>query len=131
MAGARLPALTLHPVASHFFRFWLWLTTGMITREWIAIHRKHHARCETDEDPHSPQIYGIWRVLFGGVGLYQTEAGNQETLEIYAFMEAADVSKKNGGIPVELKSVLKDAHEEAVKKLASLGVTLGGRAASN
>ncbi|HET7609177.1 MAG TPA: fatty acid desaturase [Gammaproteobacteria bacterium] len=75
--------LTLHPLVSHFFRFWLWLTTGMITREWIAIHRKHHARCETDEDPHSPQIYGIWRVLFGGVGLYQTEAGNQETLEIY------------------------------------------------
>ena len=75
--------LTLHPIVSHFFRFWLWLTTGMITREWIAIHRKHHARCETKEDPHSPQFYGIWRVLFGGVGLYQTEARNQETLEIY------------------------------------------------
>jgi stearoyl-CoA desaturase (delta-9 desaturase) len=76
-------ALTLHPIASHFFRFWLWLTTGMVTREWIAIHRKHHARCETAEDPHSPQIYGIWRVLFGGVGLYRTEARNQDTLEIY------------------------------------------------
>jgi stearoyl-CoA desaturase (delta-9 desaturase) len=75
--------LTLHPIISHFFRFWLWLTTGMVTREWIAIHRKHHARCETKEDPHSPQIYGISRVLFGGVGLYQTEARNQETLEIY------------------------------------------------
>jgi stearoyl-CoA desaturase (delta-9 desaturase) len=76
-------ALTLHPVVSHFFRLWLWLTTGMVTREWIAIHRKHHARCETAEDPHSPQFYGIWRVLFGGVLLYRTEALNKETLEVY------------------------------------------------
>ena len=64
-------ALTLHPAVSHFFRFWLWLTTGMVTREWIAVHRKHHARCETGEDPHSPQVYGIWRLLFGGAWLYQ------------------------------------------------------------
>jgi stearoyl-CoA desaturase (Delta-9 desaturase) len=76
-------ALTLHPAVSHFFRFWLWLTTGMVTREWVAIHRKHHARCETPEDPHSPQVYGIRRVLFGGVGLYRTEAGDVETLETY------------------------------------------------
>lgn len=76
-------ALTLHPVVSHFFRLWLWLTTGMVTREWVAIHRKHHARCETAEDPHSPQFYGIWRVLFGGVGLYRTESKNTETLEVY------------------------------------------------
>lgn len=75
--------LTLHPIVSHFFRFWLWLTTGMITREWVAIHRKHHARCETAEDPHSPQVYGIWRVLFGGVGLYQAEARVEETLATY------------------------------------------------
>src|SRR5215217_6061585 len=64
-------ALDLHPAVSHFFRFWLWLTTGMVTREWVAIHRKHHARCETKEDPHSPQFHGIWGVLFGGVGLYR------------------------------------------------------------
>ena len=75
--------LTLHPVVSHFFRFWLWMTTGMVTREWIAIHRKHHARCETKEDPHSPQFHGIWGVLFGGVWLYRNEALNQETLEVY------------------------------------------------
>jgi stearoyl-CoA desaturase (Delta-9 desaturase) len=75
--------LTLHPVVSHFFRLWLWLTTGMVTREWVAIHRKHHARCETAEDPHSPQVYGIWRVLFGGVGLYRTEAFKKDTLETY------------------------------------------------
>jgi hypothetical protein len=57
-------ALELHPVVSHFFRFWLWLTTGMVTKEWAAIHRKHHAKCETEEDPHSPQIHGINKVLW-------------------------------------------------------------------
>lgn len=67
-------ALTLHPVVSHLFRFWLWLTTGMVTREWVAVHRKHHAKCETPDDPHSPIVYGIWRVLFRGVGLYRTAA---------------------------------------------------------
>jgi stearoyl-CoA desaturase (delta-9 desaturase) len=76
-------ALDLHPAASHFFRFWLWLTTGMITKEWAAIHRKHHAKCETAEDPHSPQIYGINRVLWGGVLLYRDEAGNRDTIERY------------------------------------------------
>jgi stearoyl-CoA desaturase (delta-9 desaturase) len=76
-------ALDLHPVASHFFRFWLWLTTGMITKEWAAIHRKHHAKCETPEDPHSPQIFGINRVLWGGVFLYVKESYNRETLERY------------------------------------------------
>jgi stearoyl-CoA desaturase (delta-9 desaturase) len=76
-------ALDLHPAASHFFRFWLWLTTGMVTKEWAAIHRKHHARCETVEDPHSPQVLGINRVLWGGVFLYVKEACNRETLERY------------------------------------------------
>jgi stearoyl-CoA desaturase (delta-9 desaturase) len=75
--------LTLHPVASHFFRFWLWFTTGMVTREWVAVHRKHHAKCETDEDPHSPQVWGIWRVLFGGVGLYRTAAADRAMLDTY------------------------------------------------
>src|SRR6185503_998393 len=76
-------ALELHPVISHFFRFWLWLTTGMVTKEWAAIHRKHHAKVETAEDPHSPQIYGINRVLWGGVFLYRKESYNQETLDRY------------------------------------------------
>jgi stearoyl-CoA desaturase (delta-9 desaturase) len=76
-------ALELHPVVSHFFRFWLWLTTGMITKEWAAIHRKHHAKCETAEDPHSPQVYGINRVLWLGVFLYVKESYNKETLERY------------------------------------------------
>lgn len=76
-------ALDLHPIASHFFRFWLWLTTGMVTKEWAAIHRKHHAKCETVEDPHSPQIVGIRKVLLEGVELYRKESLNQETLERY------------------------------------------------
>jgi stearoyl-CoA desaturase (delta-9 desaturase) len=76
-------ALDLHPIPSHFFRFWLWLTTGMVTKEWAAIHRKHHAKCETAEDPHSPQQYGINRVLWGGVFLYVKESYNKETMERY------------------------------------------------
>jgi stearoyl-CoA desaturase (delta-9 desaturase) len=73
-------ALDLHPVASHFFRFWLWLTTGMITREWAAIHRKHHARCETAEDPHSPVRWGLSTVVLKGAELYRDEARNDETI---------------------------------------------------
>jgi stearoyl-CoA desaturase (delta-9 desaturase) len=76
-------ALDLHPIPSHFFRFWLWLTTGMVTKEWAAIHRKHHAKCETAEDPHSPQVKGIRRVLWQGAELYRAEAKNRETLERY------------------------------------------------
>nr|MBS0019778.1 transposase [Gammaproteobacteria bacterium] len=76
-------ALDLHPILSHFFRFWLWLTTGMVTRQWSAIHRKHHARVETPEDPHSPQIFGIRKVLFQGAELYREEARNEETIKRY------------------------------------------------
>ncbi len=73
--------LDLHPAVMHFFRFWLWLTTGMVTKEWVAIHRKHHAKCEREGDPHSPVVYGIGRVLFRGAELYRLEAANLETLE--------------------------------------------------
>ncbi len=76
-------ALELHPLPAHFFRLWLWLTTGMGTKEWASIHRKHHAKCETPDDPHSPQFYGINRVLWGGVFLYVKEAHNPETLKRY------------------------------------------------
>jgi stearoyl-CoA desaturase (delta-9 desaturase) len=76
-------ALELHPLVSHFFRFWLWLTTGMVTKEWAAIHRKHHAKCETADDPHSPQIHGVNKVLWAGVLLYVKESFNKETLERY------------------------------------------------
>ncbi len=76
-------ALELHAIPSHFFRFWLWLSTGIITKEWAAIHRKHHAKCETAEDPHSPVILGIKKVLMEGAELYRKEAKNQETLDRY------------------------------------------------
>lgn len=75
--------LDLHPIASHFFRFWLWLTTGMVTKEWVAIHRKHHAKCEREGDPHSPKVYGLKTVLLEGSELYRAEAKNQETLKKY------------------------------------------------
>jgi stearoyl-CoA desaturase (delta-9 desaturase) len=88
-------ALDLHPIASHFFRFWLWLTTGMVTKEWAAIHRKHHAKCETVDDPHSPQIYGINRVLWGGVFLYVKESHNGETLERYGHGTPDDWMERN------------------------------------
>jgi len=88
-------ALDLHPIASHFFRFWLWLTTGMVTKEWAAIHRKHHAKCETVEDPHSPQIYGINRVLWAGVFLYVKESHNRETLERYGHGTPDDWMERN------------------------------------
>ncbi|MBL1432350.1 MAG: acyl-CoA desaturase [Gammaproteobacteria bacterium] len=76
-------ALQLHVSVSHFFRFWMWLTTGMRTKEWAAIHRKHHAKCETEGDPHSPVVLGINTVLWRGAELYQEEADNAETLERY------------------------------------------------
>jgi stearoyl-CoA desaturase (delta-9 desaturase) len=76
-------ALDLHPVVSHFFRFWLWLTTGIVTRQWVAIHRKHHAKVDTSEDPHSPVTYGISRVLLTGAELYRDEAKNLDTLKKY------------------------------------------------
>jgi stearoyl-CoA desaturase (delta-9 desaturase) len=63
-------AVTFHPVVAHLMRFWLWMSTGMVTRQWVAIHRKHHQKSDQEGDPHSPQIYGIWRVLFGGAFLY-------------------------------------------------------------
>lgn len=74
-------SLDLHPIASHFFRFWLWLTTGMVTKEWTAIHRKHHAKCEREGDPHSPVVFGIRKVFFEGSELYRAEAKVQETLD--------------------------------------------------
>jgi stearoyl-CoA desaturase (delta-9 desaturase) len=88
-------ALELHPVVSHFFRLWLWLTTGMVTKEWAAIHRKHHAKCETAEDPHSPQIYGINRVLWAGVFLYVKESHRPETMERYGHGTPDDWVERN------------------------------------
>ncbi len=72
-----------HPVIAHFFRFWVWLTTSMITKEWVAIHRKHHAKCETEDDPHSPMIKGIGNVFWRGVELYREARGDRASIEQY------------------------------------------------
>src|ERR1044072_4294149 len=104
-------ALDVHPIVSHFFRAWLWLTTGMITKEWAAIHRKHHAKCETAEDPHSPQELGINRVLWGGVFLYVKESYNRETMTRYGHGTPDDWLERN-----------------VYSRFAILGITLMGSA---
>ncbi|HSY29151.1 MAG TPA: fatty acid desaturase [Burkholderiaceae bacterium] len=88
-------ALDLHAVPSHFFRFWLWLTTGMVTKEWAAIHRKHHAKCETPDDPHSPVTRGIKKVLLEGSELYRAESKNMETMEKYGHGTPTDWIERN------------------------------------
>jgi len=75
--------ITFHPVLSHFFRFWLWLTTGMVTKQWVAIHRKHHRFCEEKGDPHSPHVFGIFKVLLGGAFLYGNAAKDSEMINAY------------------------------------------------
>jgi stearoyl-CoA desaturase (delta-9 desaturase) len=102
-------ALDLHPAVSHFFRLWLWLTTGMTTKAWTAIHRKHHAKCETEEDPHSPQVLTLKKVLLEGAELYRKEAKNKETLEKYGHGTPDDWLERNvytasdkGGVSVML-----------------------------
>ncbi len=88
-------ALELHAIPSHFFRFWLWMTTGQVTKEWAAIHRKHHAKCDTEEDPHSPQTRGIKKVLLEGAELYRAESKNKETLEKYGHGTPDDWIERN------------------------------------
>jgi stearoyl-CoA desaturase (Delta-9 desaturase) len=88
-------ALELHPAVSHFFRLWLWLTTGMVTKEWAAVHRKHHAKCETAEDPHSPQVLGLNKVLLEGTELYRIGAADAETLTKYGHGTPDDWIERN------------------------------------
>jgi stearoyl-CoA desaturase (delta-9 desaturase) len=88
-------ALDLHPAVSHFFRFWLWLTTGMVTKEWVAIHRKHHAKVETPDDPHSPQTRGIETVFWKGTELYRAESRNEETMAKYGHGVPDDWIERN------------------------------------
>ncbi len=101
-------ALDLHPAVSHFFRLWLWLTTGMVTREWVAVHRYHHARCETEEDPHSPQVKGLKKVLWEGAELYREAASDQAFVARYShgtpddWMERHVYSRSTVGIGLML-----------------------------
>lgn len=76
-------SFTLNPVIAHIMRFWLWLTTGMVTKEWVAVHRKHHRYCETEKDPHSPVVYGIMKVLFGGAFLYHEASKDSNMVSSY------------------------------------------------
>jgi stearoyl-CoA desaturase (delta-9 desaturase) len=88
-------ALDLHAIPSHFFRFWLWLTTGQVTKQWAAVHRKHHAKCDTEEDPHSPVTRGIKKVFWEGAELYRAETKNQETLDKYGHGTPDDWIERN------------------------------------
>jgi Fatty-acid desaturase len=87
--------LDLHPAVMHFFRFWLWLTTGMVTKEWVSIHRKHHAYVEREGDPHSPLVYGIGKVFFRGAELYREEAANADTLKRFGHGTPDDWLERN------------------------------------
>jgi stearoyl-CoA desaturase (delta-9 desaturase) len=88
-------AIDLHPALRHFFRLWIWLSSGMVTREWVSIHRKHHAMCEREGDPHSPKVYGLRKVLFQGAELYRVESRNAETLEKFGRGTPDDWLEKN------------------------------------
>ncbi len=98
-------ALDVHPAVAHFFRFWLWLTTGMVTKEWVAIHRKHHAKVETSDDPHSPVAHGIKTVFWQGSELYRAEAKNAETLEAYGRGTPDDWIERNLYTPFSWQGV--------------------------
>jgi stearoyl-CoA desaturase (Delta-9 desaturase) len=88
-------SLDLHPALRHFFRFWLWVTSGIVTREWVAVHRKHHARCETEEDPHSPVVFGLKKVLLEGAELYQVAARDPEVTEKFGRGTPDDWMERN------------------------------------
>jgi len=99
-------ALSMHPVISHFFRFWLWLTTGIRTIEWVAIHRKHHAKCETHDDPHSPVKLGIKTVLWQGYELYRKESFSEDTMSRYGQGVPDDWLERNVYYPHSAAGIL-------------------------
>jgi stearoyl-CoA desaturase (Delta-9 desaturase) len=88
-------SVTFHPAVAHFMRFWLWLTTGMIAKEWVAVHRKHHQTSDTPSDPHSPKIYGIWRVLFGGAFLYDKATRDRAMVDTLGYGTPEDWVERN------------------------------------
>ena len=87
--------IVFHPLLSHFMRFWLWLTTGMVTKEWVAIHRKHHRYSDESGDPHSPIVFGIWRVLFSGALLYSEASKDKKMVEQYGVGTPDDWVERN------------------------------------
>ena len=88
--GQAHKGLTFHPVLEHFMRFWLWLTTGMVTKQWVAIHRKHHRYSDVEGDPHSPHVYGIWKVLFKGAMLYHEASKDKDMVNTYGVGTPSD-----------------------------------------
>lgn len=98
--------IDFHPILSHFMRFWLWMTTGMITKQWVAIHRLHHQKCEQPGDPHSPHLFGIWRVLTQGALLYNRAARDAEMVEKYAPDIKSDWIERNVYTPHNFKGIL-------------------------
>lgn len=93
--GQAHKGLEFHPLLSHFMRFWLWLTTGMVTKEWVAIHRKHHRYCDTPGDPHSPHVFGFWKVLFNGAMLYHTATKDKTMVNTYGAGTPDDWLERN------------------------------------
>ena len=89
----------------HFFRFWLWLTTGMVTRQWVAVHRKHHQYSDKTKDPHSPKVYGIWNVLFGGALLYSKAAKDKKMVDFYGRGCPDDWIERNVYTPYNLSLI--------------------------
>ena len=93
--GQAHKGIEFHPVLSHFMRFWLWLTTGMVTKQWVAIHRKHHQKSDVEGDPHSPHVFGIWRVLFKGAALYHTASKDKSMIDSYGVGTPDDWMERN------------------------------------
>jgi len=87
--------IEFHPVLSHFMRFWLWLTTGMVTKQWVAIHRKHHQKSDVEGDPHSPHVFGIWKVLFKGALLYNDASKDKNMVNTYGVGTPSDWMEHN------------------------------------
>ena len=88
-------AIIFHPILSHFMRFWLWLTTGMVTKQWVAIHRKHHQRSDLEGDPHSPHVFGFWKVLFKGAFLYNDASKDKVMVDTYSSGTPSDWIEHN------------------------------------
>ena len=99
-------ALTLHPIISHFFRFWLWMTTGMVTGEWVAIHRKHHATTDVEGDPHSPVVLGIKKVFWEGAELYRAARKDRQMIEKYSHGTPDDWMERKVYKPYSARGVL-------------------------
>ena len=104
--GQAHKAVTFHPIITHFMRFWLWITTGMVTKEWVAVHRKHHRYSDIEGDPHSPHVFGIWKVFLGGALLYTNAAKDKDMVQQYGAGTPDDWIERNLYTKFEVHGVL-------------------------